>query len=158
MQDGVVDVVCFFGVLHHTAGKEKTLLAYAQKVREGGKVMLAEAVDRPRATVGLLRRFWPDDEESEHEERMDVRPFRKTIHSLATNHRPGVYLEAYTPIYGMVLRLARLRRLVLSSRKRHERFLRFDGFVARTAGKVLPVMGPGMVLSVFTVQKQTVQR
>jgi len=70
------DLICYFGVLHHTKNKEKNLPAHLNILRPGGQIVLCEAVERARI---LGARFTP--EQSAHEERFDVKSLAAEIAS-----------------------------------------------------------------------------
>ena len=69
-----VDLICYFGILHHTENKAHNLPAHLNKLKPGGKVILHEAIVRARI---LGNRFRPH--ESAHEERFDVRDLQEEI-------------------------------------------------------------------------------
>jgi len=68
------DLICYFGLLHHTRNKEKNLSTHLRLLRPGGHIILAEAIERPRI---LPDRFRTD--QSAHEERFDVKDLEARI-------------------------------------------------------------------------------
>lgn len=69
-----VDLICYFGILHHIEQKAEGLPAHLKRLRPEGRVILHEAVDRPRILSDRFRQH-----ESAHEERFDVRDLERII-------------------------------------------------------------------------------
>ncbi len=77
------DVLCYWGILHHTKGKEESIAQDADLLRDGGYVMMFEALARPTFTE-LARRT--PVEMSAHEERIDRDRLFAAIESVDAYH------------------------------------------------------------------------
>ncbi len=67
-----VDILCYFGILHHTARKERNLTADVAFLKKGGFLFLHEALDHFFSVSTLLpQRFRPKNDDSVHEERIN---------------------------------------------------------------------------------------
>lgn len=73
------DLICYFGILHHTKNKEKNLPAHLEVLKPGGKIIMHEAIERARILSDRFRQG-----QSAHEERFDVRALRAIIASSAS--------------------------------------------------------------------------
>lgn len=69
-----VDLICYFGVLHHTENKAKNFSVHMDLLRPGGKIILHEAIERPCILGDRFRRH-----QSAHEERFDLRELEEEI-------------------------------------------------------------------------------
>jgi len=48
-----IDVLCYFGILHHTKNKSDNIQKDKRLLRKNGYLILAEAVDRPSGALGI---------------------------------------------------------------------------------------------------------
>jgi hypothetical protein len=71
--DHSVDLLCYFGILHHTEEKEKNLLHHQRYLKPDGIVVLSEALERP--SIKRNRNV----EKSAHEERIDFDALKRII-------------------------------------------------------------------------------
>jgi len=75
----LIDILCYFGILHHTERKAKTIPRDSELVRSGGYILIHEAVPNPLKLLpgqlkSRLSRWLGDTEEtSAHEERIERR-------------------------------------------------------------------------------------
>ncbi len=102
-RDGVVDMLCYFGILHHTERKAGTIEEDSRLLKNGGVAVLHEAISRKSARPSFLP---IEDAGSEHEETIDRGDLLEAI-----RRAPGLEIRAewwgHTAIMGlgkMVLR------------------------------------------------------
>lgn len=68
IQKETIDVLCYFGILHHTERKAATIPDGSKLVRRGGYILVHEALSRPSPLLPSFLK--PKTEESAHEERI----------------------------------------------------------------------------------------
>lgn len=66
IQEEAIDVLCYFGILHHTQKKAAAIPDGSKLVRRGGYILLHESLSRPSPLLPSFLR--PKTEESAHEE------------------------------------------------------------------------------------------
>lgn len=140
-----VDVLSYWGILHHTQGRASTIASDSALVREGGFIVMHEAVSRP--TFAATFRPHAAHDHSAHEERIDRSELVDTIAGLK-----GVemvyFRDFHTPLYTLIMR-GRLGSLV-SARDSTFHLVQFaDSLLMRTLGKVIPFFGPAAVLALL---------
>lgn len=69
-QTETIDILCYFGILHHTERKTVIITDDSRLLKKGGYILIHEALSRPSPSLlpGFLK---PRDEQSAHEEYID---------------------------------------------------------------------------------------
>jgi len=142
------DLICYFGILHHTKNKEQNLPAHLEILKPGGRIILHEAIERARI---LSDKFRPH--ESAHEERFDVRNLRAVIAA-----SPKKVRVRFWKTLGSVAPTAACR--IFGSRlMRKKLFFKSLSAVDRACiailGPVLPWFRGGEVMAVLERPKET---
>lgn len=139
-----VDLMTFFGILHHTPAKAATLGQNADRLRPGAFVLLAEAVERANLghlVPGLLR---ADHSASAHEERIPEPSLWKEMHALGeiliARREHSVLRSAAFFATGSLLR---------RNRACYETMSALDRGAVRTLGRVLPWFEAGTVVALL---------
>jgi len=146
LAEAVADVITFYGVLHHAERKVASLAEYCRKLKPGGRLLLAEAVARPRIARGLLSRVFPTQEVSAHEERIPLDQLRRACQECG---KMVYYRQYYTAFYSLLSRVKTLRRLLVASGTMHRWVIFADDLVSRTLGALVPIFRAGEILAVL---------
>lgn len=139
--DKSVDVICYFGVLHHLEKKENTAALNLKLLKENGYVILDEALDRKEMKL-FARLFGSNLEKSEHEEYINGKNLLKIIR----NHgmRVVVKRECNTPFF--TLMFMTLQDPILKNRKLFNFIASIDIMIIKSIGKITNHFGPGEML------------
>lgn len=94
---GVADLLCYFGILHHTERKAATIPQDSEIVAKDGHIIIHEALERPylSSVLPFLR-----PEESAHEERVKKDQLWETLRS-ATSLEIVAAKELYSPVFAL---------------------------------------------------------
>lgn len=100
----VIDVLCYFGILHHTSKKARNLQEQTKLVKRGGYIVLHESLSRPTLSLGSFT----TEEKSSHEEyiqRTEIDSIISTDHLevLASRAYHTVFLTAMMKLFGVIL-------------------------------------------------------
>jgi hypothetical protein len=134
------DILCYWGILHHTEGKARTLPADARLLKDGGYILLHEALIRPTVR-NLLKLEGPH--ESAHEERIDAKELLDSV-AAVSYLRPIMTRQYHTPFYSLAFRGA-LGQWVISKRSRFNTVSRIDRLLGRV-GRLTPLFSPAAML------------
>lgn len=129
-----MDIVCLFGILHHSRLKEKNLPQVARLVREQGWIAIHEAVQRFNKT----RR--PASGESAHEERIKPACLKNKVYGLSSTFDIAYESSFFTLFYLLATRL--LGSLMDTRRSVFLLVQSVDILLARIFGKIIPLFRP----------------
>ena len=140
LRTGSVDLLCYFGILHHTERKGATMAEDSRLLRAGGHMVVHEALDRPHLTPEFLKR---NIVESAHEERIPREEFLGHVRSLTEMH-VVCSRQTHTILLGGMMKL--LRWPMIHSKTFFSAVSALDVLSRRALGEVVPFFCPGEVL------------
>jgi len=141
LQDGVVDLLCYFGILHHAERKDATIREDSAVLADGGLVIVQEAIERPY--LSSLLPFLRPSEESAHEERVKKDALLATIRS-TTNLEIVASREYYSIVFGLIRFVNGIK--WLHNRRSYHFFLRLDLTFLKAFGWMSHAFGPGEIM------------
>jgi len=139
--DNTIDVLCYFGILHHTKNKSNNIQKDKRLLRKNGYLILAEAVDRP--TPSLASWLIPKEETSAHEERVR----KQSLFAQLTRKRgfEVVFVrEEGTPSFTGMMKT--LRNAMLCNKQLFLFVLNLDVLIAKTFGRIIPFFRAGEII------------
>ncbi len=139
IRDSTVDLLCYFGILHHTERKSDTIEEDARLLVPGGRVLLHEALTRKSARPSFMPVHDPG---SEHEETIDPAALQATIDH-AQDLRVVAERSSHTLVMGVCKMI--LRRFA-RSRTAYEVVALLDGLAYRLLGRFSAYFAPAEVL------------
>jgi len=104
-QKETVDILCYFGILHHTRRKVAIILEGANFVKKGGYILLHEVLDRKSFSSFLPNFLKPSYEQSSHEESVSKKELLTQLNK--ANLKIIISRESYTIFFGIILKLFR---------------------------------------------------
>jgi len=129
-----VDIVCFFGILHHSRLKEKNIALASKLVKSSGWIVIHEAVQR------FTKPRKPAAGESAHEERINPVYLKNAVYGLRDDFDIA-YEGAFFTIFYLVA-----AKCLGSLMDRHRWIYRsvemVDIILARLFGRVIPIFKP----------------
>jgi ubiquinone/menaquinone biosynthesis C-methylase UbiE/uncharacterized protein YbaR (Trm112 family) len=97
---GTVDLLCYWGILHHTEQKEGSVAQHSNLLKHGGYLALYEALERP--TLASIIGRTPVDQ-SAHEETLDRERLFASIQAVP-DYEPLLVRHSHTAFYGAAIR------------------------------------------------------
>jgi len=134
-----IDLLCYFGVLHHTQGKSRAILNDAKVLKSDGYIMLHEPLKRP----AILKYILKNEEESLHEGRV----IEKNLFDDLNNIRELKIIalkEMNTIIMSGFLRF--FQGCILREKSRYHFMVRIDAFFMKILRKICPYFKPAEIL------------
>jgi ubiquinone/menaquinone biosynthesis C-methylase UbiE len=131
-----VDVIVYFGILHHTRMKDKNITKDKRLLKKQGYVMLHEALDRPESFFSKMF----EEEKSEHEEYISKKKTLKQFSNL-NGFRIILKREDSTPFYTFFMLF--FRKTMINNKRVFDAILYVDKFIARTLGRLSPYFDAG---------------
>jgi CRISPR/Cas system-associated protein endoribonuclease Cas2 len=130
-----IDIILFFGILHHTLLKQKILYKFTKILKPGGYIILHEPIFRPSITPKILKK---STETSKHEERISKRLILnetyKTREIINLFEGCGIFFGAMMRFFG---------KFILKNKKIF-RFIEYtDLFFIKLLERFHPALGPG---------------
>ena len=143
LRTGSVDLLCYFGIMHHTERKVGLIGDASSLLRPGGLLLLHESVERPRgsALFGLNV-----EEQSAHEERLDAGVLQQTLR-LTRGVRVLASREYHTALYTVLTR-GPLGAVAMRWYPLFKLAEAMDAVAMRLLRRRFPLFRPGMVLVV----------
>ena len=139
--DNHIDVLCYFGILHHTKNKSDNLQKDKRLVRKNGYIVLAESVDRPR--LPLPSWLMPKVDISAHEEHIT----RENLFAQLTRKK-GIEVilarEEGTPFFTLIMNI--FRNSILRNKQLFVFILNLDVLITKTLGRIIPFFRAGEIL------------
>jgi SAM-dependent methyltransferase len=137
-QNESADVLCYFGILHHTKNKSNNIEKDKRVLRKDGYFILSESIDRPILSKSrLVSRV----ESSAHEEHISK---NKLLSQLDKESKIVFCREEGTPFFTVIMAL--FRNAMLNNRRLFIFTLNLDIFIVMTVGKILPFFKAGEIL------------
>jgi ubiquinone/menaquinone biosynthesis C-methylase UbiE/uncharacterized protein YbaR (Trm112 family) len=139
----IIDVLCYFGILHHTEGKASNIAEDSGLLRSGGYILLHEPLARPSPP---LRGLWkPKVGESAHEERIDIDKLTTVISEshlqiLATKRLHTIFFTGVMRIFGKIM---------ASNRALFNLVSKLDSALMKVLGGIIPYFRTGEILLVL---------
>jgi len=132
--NNAVDVLCYFGILHHTKNKSDNIQKDKRLVRKNGYIIIAEAIERPTLPFWITKYR---SESSAHEERIRKKNLLKR---LGKDKGTEVVFarEQRTPFFTGMITL--FRRAMLCNRKLF-RLVSYLDIITMTLGQMFPFLG-----------------
>ena len=140
--EGSVDLLCYFGILHHTERKEGNLIAHQNCLKLGGCMLMHEAVQRARVLPDSFR-----PEESAHEERIAVPDIKAIVNSRESKIDTVFWKAGCSVFYTAIMRLTRSR--VTRRKSIYNLIWKFDGLLIKVFGPIIPWLRGGEILSIL---------
>ncbi|MFZ7136934.1 MAG: methyltransferase domain-containing protein [archaeon] len=149
-QDSTIDVLCYFGILHHTKNKSNNIKKDKRVVQKNGYIILAEAVDRPilPPTSYLMK-----TELSAHEEH--VRKNDTFIH-LTKKFKVIFVKEQGTPLFTGMMKY--FYNIMIHNKILFIFLLNLDVLIIRTFGRIIPFFRRGEILLLARRNMEMLQR
>jgi len=144
VQREIIDVLCYFGVLHHTERKSDILPENGNLLKSGGFILLHEPLIRP-APVSLSNLLKPKADESSHEERIDMRKLTAAINDsklelLASRPHNTIFFTGMMRLFYGIMVSSRLFFNLVSG---------FDNLLMKILGGVIPYFKAGGIMLVL---------
>jgi ubiquinone/menaquinone biosynthesis C-methylase UbiE/uncharacterized protein YbaR (Trm112 family) len=135
-----VDVLCYFGILHHTKNKTGNIPVHKSLLKEGGFLVLVESLDRKVLVASNV-------EESAHEEQISEVELLKHFKGDLVLFRRGDGSLFYT----FILRV--LNKPLLNSKGLFKLTYWFDCLICSSAGRRIGFLGAGEVQLLVSAKK-----
>jgi len=100
-----INILCYFGILHHTERKVATISQDSDLVKKGGYILIHEVLDRKSFSSFLPGFLKLRGEQSAHEESINKKELLSQISNM--NLKIIVSRESYTIFFGIMMRLFR---------------------------------------------------
>jgi len=101
-----IDILLYFGILHHTFKKSSLLIQDAVFIKADGFILIHEAIERPYFSSLLPIYLKSDIKESTHEERIIKEDLIAVVHSLS-DFKIMFSKEMHTIFFGLMKKLLR---------------------------------------------------
>jgi uncharacterized protein YbaR (Trm112 family) len=144
---GAVDILMYWGILHHTAEGSGALSAGRELLAREGYILLFEAVDRPTVAAKLGLKT---PHESEHEGRIQLPKLREAI-GQDSSLNVVMQRELHSCLYSVAYR-GRVGRVLGGRRMMYRLVSALDHAVIRSVGKFVGPFRPAGVLMLLRVQ------
>lgn len=143
--NATLDLLCYFGILHHTERQAGTIEEDSRLLVPGGLVLLHEAITRKSARPGFLP---VENSGSEHEETIDRAEMMAAI-----ERAPGLEVRAQAWSHTAVMGLCKLvLRRWLRGRAAFEAVAWLDALAVKLLGRFSPLFEPGEALLLLAKQ------
>jgi len=136
--DDFIDVIVYFGILHHTRRKSKNISKDKRLLKKEGYILMHEALDRPGSFLSKIF----EEEKSEHEEYVSGKEILSQLDE-SEGFRIHYMREDTTPFYTFFMLF--FRNTMINSQKIFNLILSIDVLVAKTIGLLIPYMGAGSI-------------
>ena len=142
VQRETIDVLCYFGILHHTERKAATIPEDSKLLKKGGYILIHEPLSRPSPLLPSFLK--PKTEESAHEERIHKHELlaqldNKELKIIAARWMHTIFLQ------GMMM----LFRNIMINNKTFFRFIsNIDILLVKLAGPFIPFFKAGDTMMV----------
>jgi len=132
-QNKAIDILCYFGILHHTQRKTATIPQDSRLVKPGGYILIHEAMATPTLATFLPGLYKSTFEESEHEERIDKYALLKEINS-NKNLRIIRVEEIYSLFLSIMLQV--FSNVMINNKTFFQIISKFDNLFIKLFGKL----------------------
>jgi ubiquinone/menaquinone biosynthesis C-methylase UbiE/uncharacterized protein YbaR (Trm112 family) len=135
-----IDLLCYFGILHHTKNKAANIEKDKLLLRNNGFLILCEALQRTVLIEGK-------EAQSAHEETIN----RSTLYNQVQNENLIFRREHESPVYFAVM--STFGRTILNSKKLYLFLLTLDSLLCLSVGKAVTILGAGEVQLLVQLKK-----
>ena len=149
---GLADLLCYFGILHHTERKAATIPEDSNIVAGDGHIIVHEALERPY--VSSILTFLRPAEESAHEERVKKDQLWGVLRS-ATALEVVAKKELYSPVFALTRYLSTVD--ALNHRWLYSTIGALDAAFLKTFGWMSPALSAGEVMMLVRKAAPAVQ-
>jgi ubiquinone/menaquinone biosynthesis C-methylase UbiE/uncharacterized protein YbaR (Trm112 family) len=139
-RNNTIDLLCYFGILHHTKNKTNNIQKDKTLLKRNGFVIIVESIDRPLLPLASIKMF--EEESSLHEEHINKNDLFTQL-SRKNYFEIVYYKEEGTPFLTGMMKI--FRDIILSKKRIFLLILYFDALVAKTLGKISPYFSGGEV-------------
>jgi ubiquinone/menaquinone biosynthesis C-methylase UbiE/uncharacterized protein YbaR (Trm112 family) len=146
IQKGVIDVLCYFGILHHTQKKAANIYNHLELLKSDGYMLMYEGLQRPSRLRGLWE---PGQSDSPHEERIEREQLEMAINESGLEIVCCRYFN--TIFYGSVMHF--FRSIVLNNKGLFNLVLMLDNMFMKILGGVIRYFRPGTIMLLLKRQK-----
>lgn len=148
IQKETIDVLCYFGILHHTERKAATIAEDSGLVRSGGCILIHEVLSRPSPSLlpGFLK---PKAEESAHEESIDIHKLTTVI---SKSHLEILAVKPLGTIFftGM---MTLFTNIMVNNKIFFSLISRLDSALMKILGGIIPYFRAGGIMLVLRRRK-----
>jgi len=137
---GAFDVICYFGILHHTFRKSETIRTGSELLRAYGHMLIHEPLDRPSPIPESLKGGGP---EAAHEETVDKRTLLGDI-GAAGDLTVVSTREFMTILYGGMMRF--FRSSLIRNETAFRLVVRSDMSLTKILGPAIPYFRPREIM------------
>lgn len=138
-RDGSIDLLCFFGILHHTEHKARNIGRAVATVRPGGFLLVHEALERPSPLPAFLRH---EVDHSAHEERVEETAIWDAIEQSKANL--VTFRLGHSGVFGGLMRF--LPKQMTTKKALFKTVMRLDSALISTAGRLIPPLRAGEII------------
>lgn len=139
-KNGTVDILCCFGILHHTFRNTETIRDDSGLLREDGHMLIHEPLNRPSPIPESLKGGGP---EAAHEETVDKKKLYADI-GAAEDLMVISSREFMTIFYGGMMRF--FRNSMIENENAFRLVMQLDMFLVRLLGQFLPYFHPREIM------------
>lgn len=136
----IIDIISYFGILHHTEEKESLLKIHLPKLKNEGYIIIHEAIHRK---IFIPKYFRENLEQSAHEERIYKDLLIKQIDS-QKNLKIIFIFNFYTIFLRVLHRI--FHNFVSRKKHRYVTIIKFDNYLYKRLGKFLKLFNPGEIM------------
>jgi uncharacterized protein YbaR (Trm112 family)/ubiquinone/menaquinone biosynthesis C-methylase UbiE len=136
-----VDVLCYFGVLHHTKNKIGNMPQHIRVLRNGGFVFLAEAIHRSKCSISKL--LGRKEDRSAHEGHLEMSNITTVLSEIEILKTLILY-EFGTMLFTAMKYV--FGRFLLRSRGLYRALLKLDMLTVKIVGKYFQFLKAGSIL------------
>lgn len=143
IQKETIDVLCYFGILHHTERKANTIAEDSGLLKSGGYILIHEPLSRPSPPLPSL--WKPKVEESAHEERIDIHRLTTVISEshlqiLATKRLNTIFFTGMMRVFA---------KSMASNKVLFNLVSKLDSALMKILGGIIPYFRAGGILLVL---------
>ena len=136
-----MDVLCYFGILHHTKNKIDNIKHHLVLVRDGGFILLAEALIRPKLPIATL--VGSREDRSAHEGHLQMSAVTNILSEMSI--LKTIILYEFGTVLFTAAKYA-FGGLLLWSRGFYQALLKLDMFTASRIGSYFEFLKGGSIL------------
>lgn len=141
-REKTIDLLCYFGILHHTERKSGTIAQDGEIVAKDGYIIIHEALDRPFVS-SILPFLRKSVEESAHEERVN----KKDLISIITTTKGFEVVcsrETHTILFGFARRFLKVN--CLNKKWFYQILFYSDILFLKIFGRMSPALSSGEIM------------
>ena len=139
-----IDILCYFGILHHTERKADTISQDSDLVKKGGYILIHEALDRPTISSLIPSFLKRKVEQSAHEERINK---KKLLSQIINNNNLEIITSRnmHTIFFGAMMRF--LRKVMITNKAFFCLVCNLDVLFVRLNCGIVPFFREGEIMA-----------